>query len=156
MGEMPPLATDRYHPRRAWFHRQVQAGAVPLKLNAICAEGSTIVPDVFARATSRIEAAADVIAGTAHQGAGFAILHQGEEGCWLLLHWWLGGGILARKLWRADLAPDAPFEEADPLLLACVWELGIIEWERRAWIETVMAGEPVSRYMAREFSGEQI
>lgn len=38
---------------------------------------------------------------------------------------------------------------AQRLLMACVWELGIIDFERRAWMETAMAGKPVTDYLAR-------
>ncbi len=38
----------------------------------------------------------------------------------------------------------------------CVWELGIVEFERRAWIEDVIgneAGPDIARYMGRRFDG---
>lgn len=145
-----------YRPRRAWFERLVEVRPVAIKLNAICAEGAAIDADILARAGKVIAGAAGTIAGTDHRGAGFAIVHEGEEGRWLLLHWWLGGGIAARLLWRADRVPGAAFVEADPLLMACVWELGLIDFERRAWMRTVMSGRPVSDYIADRFSGETV
>jgi hypothetical protein len=38
---------------------------------------------------------------------------------------------------------------AQPLLMACVWELGIIDFERRAWMETVMSGQSTADYLTR-------
>jgi len=147
---------SEYRPRRAWFERLVEAGPVTVKLDAICADGAQIDADTFAAAEAVIRAAAGTMAATDHRGAGFAILHEGEEGRWLLLHWWLGGGIATRLLWRADLVPHAAFVEADPLLMACVWELGVIDFERRAWMRTVMSGRPVSDYIDDRFSGETV
>ncbi|MCC6471149.1 MAG: hypothetical protein IT563_22735 [Alphaproteobacteria bacterium] len=39
----------------------------------------------------------------------------------------------------------------------CVWELGIIDFERRAWLEDVLtnpAGPDIERYLARETSAD--
>lgn len=145
-----------YQPRRAWFREMVAIGPVSVKLNAICADGATIGDEVFEAAIAKMRSAENEIAHTPHQGAGFAILHEGEEARWLLLHWWVKGGIAARKLWRADRSPDGRFVEADPLLMACVWELGLIDFERRAWMNTAMSGKTVSDYTEERFSGEYV
>src|SRR5690606_32472432 len=149
-------AADAYRPRRAWFRELMHVGPVAIKLNAICADGEQIDDAMFDKAKARILTAQGEMLRTPHHGAGFAILHEGEDGRWLLLHWWVTGGVSARRLWRADLAPDAAFIEADPLLFACVWELGLIDFERRAWIETAMSGKPVAAYTEQRFSGEYV
>ena len=44
----------------------------------------------------------------------------------------------------------------DPTALGCVWELGIIEFERRAWIADVIgnpAGPDLEAYFGRRFDG---
>jgi hypothetical protein len=33
--------------------------------------------------------------------------------------------------------------------MACVWELEIIDFERRAWLEDVLKGADVERYLSR-------
>lgn len=141
---------DAYRPRRARFHGMAACGALPVKLATVEADGAAVTPDDVAAAERTIAAAAEAVAGTDHRGAGFAVLHAGEEGLWLLLHWWLGGGILAHRVWRAA-ASGAAFAEADRQLVACVWELGVIEFERRAWMATAMAGGAVTDYLARTF-----
>ncbi len=125
-----------------------------IKFNMISATGAEINETIFKRAKARILTARVEIERTPHQGAGFAVLHEGDEGRWLLLHWWVAGGIATRRLWRSDLVPNGQFVEADPLLMACVWELELIDFERRAWMRTAMAGKPVSEYTADRFSGE--
>lgn len=150
------LTLNAYKPRRAWFQEVMKVGSMSIKVNAICADGKTIDDVVLDRAKARILQAEPNMMRTSQLGAGFAILHEGEEGRWLLLHWWLGGGICARKLWRADLPADAEFEDAAADLFACVWELAIIDFERRAWTETAMSHKPVSDYIARRFSGETV
>ncbi|GHD17136.1 hypothetical protein ACFOEZ_14410 [Tianweitania populi] len=150
------MTLDTYRPRRARFQEVMRVGSMSIKVNAICADGKAIDDGVLNKAKARIIDAEPEMMRTPQLGAGFAILHEGEEGRWLLLHWWLGGGICARKLWRADLAPDAEFEDAPPHLFACVWELAIIDFERCAWTETAMSHKPVSDYIARRFSGETV
>ena len=154
MSTVPAAGT--YSPRRAWFHDLMTVGPVTLKINAICADGARIEDGTFEKAKARILTTREEMLRTPQQGAGFAILHEGEGARWLLLHWWVAGGISARKLWRADLAPDTPFMEADPLLFACVWELGLIDFERRAWMQTAMSGKAVSDYTEERFSGEYV
>lgn len=156
LAETKDAEPGSYHPRRAWFHELLHIGAVSIKLNAICADGKDITDAVFDTAKAKIDSARDEVERTPHEGAGFAILHEGDEGRWLLLHWWVAGGIATQKLWRADLADGAPFIDADPLLMACVWELGLIDFERRAWIDTAMAGKTVSDYTEERFSGEYV
>jgi hypothetical protein len=36
----------------------------------------------------------------------------------------------------------------------CVWELGIIDFERRAWIEDVLKGRDVDRYLERSINAD--
>jgi len=134
----------------------ISIGSVQIKVNAICANGTDIAETIFEGAKACMATARTEVERTPHQGAGFAILHEGDEGRWLLLHWWVAGGIATRRLWRSDLLPGGHFVEADPLLMACVWELGLIDFERRSWMRTAMAGKPVSEYIEDRFSGEYV
>ncbi|MFO6465524.1 hypothetical protein ACK8OR_14100 [Jannaschia sp. KMU-145] len=76
------------------------------------------------------------------EGAAFCILHRGEQGIWLLMDWWAHADILCQRLARADVGATL-FESVDDRpLLACVWELEVIEAERLAWIEHMMRPTP--------------
>lgn len=145
-----------YKPRAAWFDGLTECGPATIKLNIIEANpADPVMEATIGVARRRIATAAERLAGTPHLDAGFAILHRGEESLWLLLHWWLEGGIATEILWQAELTEladpdgDVEFMPAQPLLMACVWELGIIDFERRAWVETVMSGKPTADYLAR-------
>lgn len=143
-------ATSCYKPRAAWFDGLTECGPAAIKLSIIEADpASPVAEATVCIARRQIASAAAKLADTPHMGAGFAILHQGEESLWLLLHWWLEGGIATRMLWQCELGDEVEFMPAQPLLMACVWELGIIDFERRAWMETAMAGKPVADYLAR-------
>ena len=139
-----------YSPRAARFDGTVDCGPAVIKLNLIEADPEKpITASVLQAARMQIRTAAPQIAATRHLGVGFAILHKGDEGLWLLLHWWLEGGIATHILWRSDVDGEAKFVPAQPLLMACVWELGLIDFERRTWMETAMAGKPVAEYLTR-------
>ncbi|HEU4947593.1 MAG TPA: hypothetical protein VFT31_10595 [Kribbella sp.] len=68
----------------------------------------------------------------------FLILHAGSEALWAILGRW-ELDILYHRLFRAPLGttdfrpvpPDGP--------TACVWELAVIDYERRAWVEHVLS-----------------
>ncbi|MGH6762167.1 MAG: hypothetical protein ACRECW_11340 [Phyllobacterium sp.] len=146
----PSVSTDIYKPRAAWFEGFVDCGPAKIKLSIIQAgDKGRLASDTLAKARQKIALASDRLAASNHLGAGYAVLHEGEQGLWLLLHWWLDGGISTQIVWRSDLRGTIEFIDADPLLMACVWELGIIDFERRAWMETAMSGKPVSDYLTR-------
>jgi hypothetical protein len=146
---VPGFLDEPYSPRAAWFEDMIECGPAAIKLSVISADGGVPAPETFAAARNVIAAEAATLEATPHLGAGFAILHRGEEANWLLLLWWTFGATAARKLWRAELDDDsASFAPVDPIYMACVWELGIIDFERRAWMATAMSGSPLSEYLA--------
>ncbi|MBC2883996.1 hypothetical protein H7Q97_01100 [Ochrobactrum sp. CM-21-5] len=139
-----------YKPRAAWFDGLADCGPVTIKLSIIEADpANPVTQATIGTARRQIASAREALAGTPHLDAGFAILHQGEDGLWLLLHWWLEGGIATEILWQSELDEEVEFMPAQPMLMACVWELGIIDFERRAWMETAMSGKSIADYLAR-------
>ena len=144
--------SELYAPREAGFVSLVDRPDAIIKLNAIHAKGlSALDPATVASARAVIEKAELASGGgfseSAQLGAGFAVLHVGQQGIWLLLHLWMPGGIASRHLWRSDIG-RSNFEPAPDHLMACVWELAVVDFERRAWKDTALAGRPVSDYFA--------
>ena len=92
---------------------------------------------------------------------GFLIMHYGLDGDYLLVSQWYDANML--KHWvRGSVAGSggattfAPL--AQPDLVACVWELEVIRFERDAWVNTVLARGRLDRatldaYLATTFSG---
>lgn len=93
--------------------------------------------------------------------AGFLILHYGTDGNYLLVSQWYDANML--KHWvrgsGVDAGEDAAFTPlAQHDLIACVWELEVIRFERDAWVNTVLAQGrldkvSVDAYLATTFSG---
>ncbi|MER5738142.1 MULTISPECIES: hypothetical protein [unclassified Streptomyces] len=108
--------------------------------------------------------AATVLSGPPGGGdhpAGFLILHHGAEGTYLLVSQWYDADML--KHWVRGAVTDAegnttfaPLAERD--LIACVWELEVVKYERDAWVNTVLARGNTGRdaldaYLETTFSG---
>jgi hypothetical protein len=138
-----------YRPRSARFLKLVTTSGGVLKLNGLsAAAGGAIEEPLVDAATQTLITAGEAEAPAGHHDAGFAILHRGEEAFWLLLHWWIPGGILSLKFWRAERTTGTPhFVPGPEAYMACIWELGVIAYERDAWIETVMSGRSTDDYL---------
>ena len=92
------------------------------------------------------EAAAE--AGGDH-GVAYAIVHKGDAGCWLLIHWWAHQDIAMSLLALAEPGATGFSSQEGRYFHACVWEHVLIHHERNAWVRHVLDGEHrVQDYLA--------
>lgn len=77
-------------------------------------------------------------------GLGFCIAHVGEEAVWLLVDWWISGGIACQRMLSAPLANPTHFTPVSTPALACVWELVITAHERNAWVRHMLTATPAA------------
>ena len=90
---------------------------------------------------------------------GFAILHHARDGTYLLASRWFGGNMLKHEVFMVQGPAGAARLEsiAASRIVACVWELEVIKFERDAWVRTAMAGlgkpESLDAYFAAQMSG---
>jgi hypothetical protein len=73
-----------------------------------------------------------------HHHSGFAIIHQGLLANWLLFNWWVHGVICCEKLSRSPVDNPTRFEPHAGPMVACIWEMVVIEHEKRSWIDHVL------------------
>jgi hypothetical protein len=73
-----------------------------------------------------------------HHGCGFAIIHQGLLANWLLFNWWAHGVICCEALSRSSIDHPTRFEPHTGPMVACVWEMVVIEHEKRSWVDHVL------------------
>jgi hypothetical protein len=137
--------TGQALPLEPWHPRAVQplglwtAGERTLKAYGMRGDAAVPLPShLIEAAQALLQQTTLTVAGRANTSFGFAVLHRGDEAVWLLLHWWLDGGICAQRLLRASHQEPLAFVEQDRPLMACVWELAVIDHERRAWTRTAM------------------
>lgn len=72
---------------------------------------------------------------------GFLMVHFGRDGDYLLVSHWYGGNMLKHDLFEIRSHEDGwrliPLRSTG--IVACVWELQVINFERQAWVSTAMA-----------------
>lgn len=84
---------------------------------------------------------------TPHYSVGFVILHHGSEARWLLTQWWTDECICRQHVAKSELVGLPKFAPAKADLMACAYELVPIDFERRAWVSTVMSERPMADYL---------
>lgn len=138
------MAFTAYKKRTYAFLGQWNEDAWALKVYGINhqtarSRGHVVDPAIVAAARAKIRAhLPEVDREGDHHRTGFVILHRGIGGYWLLLHWWVQEVICSEALWKShDDAPTA-FEAEPGAFMACVWELVVIDFERRAWVDTML------------------
>jgi len=150
------IATERlahaYHQRRCEFVSEERLGDWRLKLYAL-ARPEQGVRRKLIETTRELAAESLPDADEAHHGAAFAIAHDAR---WpiALVYWWEGENELHSAIYAGSEPTD--LSPAGPTAMGCVWELGVVEFERRAWIEAVIGnpdGPDIDAYMARRFEG---
>jgi hypothetical protein len=141
-----------YHQRRCEFAGDVRLGDWRLKLYGLARPEHGVRAELID--TTRALAAESLPAvDDKHHGAAFAIAHDAR---WpiALVYWWHDMNELHSRIYAGSEPDD--LEPASPSAFGCVWELGVVEFERRAWIEEVIGnpdGPDLDAYFGRRFEG---
>jgi len=148
-----PLA-HAYHQRLGRFVSDETFGAWRLKLYGLAAPDKGVRDELLELTRELAGRSLPPVGDDAH-GAAFAIAHDARYPI-ALIYWWQATNELHQRSYvgRADDLSDMRLVELTPA--GCVWELGIVEFERRAWIEDVIGnadGPDLDRYMSRRFDG---
>ena len=145
-----------HQPRPVTFIRLEDVGDWKLKLYGIALPGreprealveSTLrlAPDVFAEAADN------------NYSVGFVTVHDSATFGIALYYWWQSANELHQRIYVSPLDdPSALTKLSDPAA-GCVWEIEVVDFERRAWLEDVLAnpdGPDIERYLSRSFSRE--
>ncbi len=75
-------------------------------------------------------------------GLGFVIIHPGDLGISTAVHWWIQGSVLCQQIHRQVYGAAAPMDTKTRPVVACVWELALINAEQEIWRRTMMTGTP--------------
>jgi len=73
--------------------------------------------------------------------AALLICHDAGESCWALVQWWVDAAILSSFVFRADGRTPGHLTPAPAGITACVWELEVIDFERRAWTDLILTAD---------------
>jgi hypothetical protein len=103
-------------------------------------------------AATRRAAAAAIPAGA----FGFTIAHDAATAGLGLVYWWENDNEIHQRVFASPLDDPGALEPADGTGMACVWELEVIDFERRAWHGDVLRGGDTDLYMARALDEVEI
>lgn len=145
-----------YKPRHVRFIRREDVDGWRLKLYGIALNGKEPDPE-FVEATRDL--AASILpqppAGDAHYGVGFATAHDATSLFIALIYWWQSENELHQRIYVSPKGEPITFTPVENQPTGCVWELEIVDFERRAWLENVLAnpgGPDLERYLERSFA----
>ena len=73
-------------------------------------------------------------------GAGFLGAHDGRGGCFAFIDWWSDENELHHHAFTAPWDAPADLRSVpDDASIGCVWDLAVIAFERKAWVDSVLA-----------------
>jgi len=147
-----------HKPRPVRFVRQEQIRDWRLKLYGIALPGSEPRDELLAKTVDvATTALPEQALEDGRHGMAFVIAHDAATVCFALVYWWQSENELHQRcFWspRDDPSAMSPIEHP---AAGCVWELAAIDFERRAWIEDVLAnpgGPDLERYLSRSFNAD--
>ena len=74
---------------------------------------------------------------------GFLIIHFGIEGIFSIINWWVGQNMLNSNVFFSNYSTPNVFKRiSGDGLVACIWELEIINFEKISWTENVLKKLP--------------
>lgn len=86
------------------------------------------------------------------------ILHEGKEGYFAILNWWIDENMLQNHVYLSTFAKPGEFTLfSGGGIMTCVWELAVIWFERTAWVEHILkrASKPdVAGYLGKFFNDD--
>lgn len=98
-------------------------------------------------------AARDVIPDDAY---GFTIAHDAAGAGLGIVYWWTNENEIHSRAFASPLDDPGRLEPADGTGMACVWELEVIDFERRAWLEDVLKRDDARQYLERRLEDIEI
>jgi hypothetical protein len=129
-----------------------------VKIYGIATHGETVRPGLLAETLRR---APDIFprpaAGGSRHGIGFVIAHDAQTASIALYYWWESYNELHSRVYVGPKDDPTAMTQLPTQVAGCVWELEIIDFERRAWLADVLAnpaGPDVERYLARHIDTE--
>jgi hypothetical protein len=152
IGPAPRLGSP-YQPRPLRFIRREDLGAWRLKVYGIATPGRAPRRELV---EATLDCARKVLPpiDPDRPGIGFVIAHDAATVGIGRIYWWQAANELHQRVFTSPLdAPCALEPVADPAA-GCVWELGIIDFERRAWIEDVLKKGDMELYLSRRLDTE--
>jgi hypothetical protein len=130
-----------YQPRQVEFQQLLTLNDWRVKVYTVTHRASFASPDILASAIAQLPqwlAQSRALERPTYNIA-FLIVHEGRDGVWTLVNWWLGENMLQSVTYFTGNENPSEFTLLSQAGgMACVWELAVISFERAMWIEYVL------------------
>lgn len=158
-----PTTGAHYRPSHLRHVETVEIRGWRMKVYGIALQGRTCGPALLAASLAWAEAALPARdPADPFSGYDFVVAHDAAVLDIALVYWWESENELHQRGfagakpdgWQSDgstLAP-IPYQAA-----GCVWEIGVIDFERRAWLADVLAnpaGPDIDLYLGRKLAAD--
>ena len=149
---------EPFRPRPVTFLELWEVGGWRLKLYGLSYEHEKPNPDLIAAAKQVIPLHLPPPNADGAQGVGFVGVHQGRERHYVFVDWWARDTELRHHLFLSSVNSPLELEYAGGTgVLASVWGLQLIWFERNAWVEKVLAnprGPDLEAYLKKRLSDQ--
>ena len=126
------------------------AGAWRLKLYTIATHGQTARPEFVQETLRRVPAVFPQPAqGDGRHGIGFMIAHDALTACIAIYYWWQSFNELHQRIYVGPREDPRAMTQLANQTAGCVWELEVIDFERRAWLQDVLIDDDLEAYLFR-------
>lgn len=133
-----------YHQRAVLDLGVWEAGTLVFKVYGLLAPGRAVDEEMTGTARQLLDE--EVLPVVQDMGEsndlGFVIIHAGEAGLSISAHWWVQGSVLCQHIYRRNYGDDKALDTSKRPVIACVWELELINAEHEAWRKTMMSHVP--------------
>jgi hypothetical protein len=151
-----PAGVHRTRPIR--FVRSERIGDWRLKLYSIAADGELARPLLIDEAMRRAPAIFPQAAfADERHGVGFITVHDARTVSIALYYWWQSFNELHQRIYVGPKHDPSAMTQLENQSAGCVWELEVVDFERRAWLRDVLAnptGPDVEHYLSRRHDAD--
>lgn len=150
---------ESYKSRQIKFEKIIEYRDWRIKLYSITHQAQILTSDLLKVAEGKLGDWLRTVEGSSlvNYKTGFMIVHFAKDGYYILLSWWVNDNMLEHYVYYSPLEKleFVPFRHNN--VIACVWELTVICFEKNAWVERVMKdGLPgnYERYLMDQLNAE--
>lgn len=128
-----------YIPRPIRFVELYTIGDWKIKMYSISIHGEIVSPKNIQLAKYNLESWLDksTIYELEKYNVATLILHEGKEGCFVIINWWIDENMLQHFVYLLDHNGDFRLF-SDHGIITCVWELAVLWHERNSWVTHVL------------------
>ena len=131
--------TDEFRPRPVRYLGLWELGGWRMKAYRLQAEHTRMLPELVDAAQKLARETLALATGDSY-GVGFVGVHSGREANFVFIDWWERENELHHHVFTSSKDDPTHLTPAPAGLVACVWDLQVIWFERNVWVEKVLCG----------------